>query len=138
MGKRYKDKRTDREVLLEKKLALAKENERLKKRIIALEKENLKLKKREAKQHQTGTSRHPHQQTFNFDSVGSSRRRISPLVGRCGMRIEGPGENKELSRKSQPQENDTSCESTEGSETVEDTKGDSDDKSDDSNGDLQP
>ena len=136
LGKRYKDKRTDREVLLEKKLVFAKEKEQFfKKRIRALEKENVKLKKREAKQLKTGTSKHRHQETFNFDSVGSSRRPISSEVPKDGMNIQSPRENKELSRKSQPQENDADFESAEGSETVEDTKGDYDEESDDGNSD---
>ena len=123
LSKRHKDKRKDGEALLEKQAALAKEQEKLlKKRIMDLENKNLKLK-REAKQHKAGTSKYRHKQTFHADSAKRSRRPISSKVAKYGTRIKNPGENKEVSRKSQPQENDTSCESTEGSDMVEDTKG---------------
>lgn len=133
MNKSHKDKRKERDELLEKQLVFAKEKEKLlKKRIIILEKKNLKLK-REAKQHKAGGSKYRHKQAFHVDSAKRSRRSISSKVTKYGTRIENPGEN-----KSKPRENDTSCESTEGSEMVEDTNGDSDDKSDDSNGVLHP
>lgn len=138
LSKRHKDKRTDREALLEKQVALAKEQEKLlKKRIMDLENKNRKLK-REAKQHKAGTSKYCHKQTFHVGRARRSRKPISSTVAKYGTRIKNPRGNEELSRKSQPQENETSCESTEGSDMVEDTRGDSDDKSDDSNGDLHP